>query len=362
MENLVSGHQTFWRGKKVLVTGHSGFKGTWLAVALNNFGANVLGMSMHESEERLKKDFLSPKIGNVESLKIDIRDFEATRQAILTFDPDIVFHLAAQALVKPANIDPQDTISTNVVGTANVLQSCIQLKRLKAFICVTTDKVYANKEWPWPYRESDTLGGNEIYSASKACADILTDTFRNCFFSAPGSMLIATLRAGNVVGGGDWSDFRLIPDIVRSWKNNEKVEVRSPDAVRPWQHVLEPVFLYLDLAKKLYEGRSDLATDWNIGPSDEDAIPVRDLVMRAQKYLNFEMDLYSGSNKNETLLLKLDCSKLKQKLNWSPVLNLEDTLKWTFAWYQRFFEGESPVNLISEQIELFLRLKEAKVG
>jgi CDP-glucose 4,6-dehydratase len=346
---MYSDLEKFFKGKKVLVTGHTGFKGAWLTEVLHLWGAHVTGISLEPNTEPNLFEVLKlkEKINNYFS---DIRDQKKLHDIFAKEEPEIVFHLAAQAIVKVSYDEPLRTYETNVVGTANVLQTIRETKSIKSAVIITSDKVYENKEWVHPYREIDRLGGIDPYSASKAAADIIAQSFIKCFLSEPDSPLTAITRAGNVVGGGDWSPNRIVPDVVRAiHERNEILIMRSPASIRPWQFVLEPLSGYLLLAKKLYEGDKSLVTTWNFGPNDENFVPVKELVERGIKILEKgSYKIIPDESFHESGLLKLDISKSKSLLGWKPKLNLAQTLEYTFSWYRNFYDHIEPTDVFTD--------------
>ena len=338
MENLFGG---VYKDKTVFITGHTGFKGSWLAFWLTKMGAKIIGYSLNPPTnpnhfELLKGDYISI-IG-------DIRDKEFLQKAISKHKPDIVFHLAAQPIVRLSYENPVETFETNVIGTLNVFEVCRKSHSVKAIINVTSDKCYENKEWIWGYRESDPMGGYDPYSASKGCSEILTSSYRNSFFNVDDygkkhNTLLASARAGNVIGGGDWAQDRLIPDIIRSTAKGEKVVIRNPKATRPWQHVLEPLSGYLTLGWKLLEGKKEFAVGWNFGPELKNNVPVSEIVNNSKKYwknIAFT-ELKSNNSVHEANLLMLDCSKANKLLKWKSIWDFPQTLKKTIEWYKMFY-------------------------
>jgi CDP-glucose 4,6-dehydratase len=332
----------FWKGKRVFITGHTGFKGSWLSLWLQNMGAVVKGYALEPTTN--PNLFTKAEVAqNMDSEIGDITDLNHIVKSMKTFNPEILIHMAAQPLVRLSYQVPVLTYSTNVMGTVNVLEAARKCNHLKAIISVTTDKCYENKEWPWGYRENEPLGGHDPYSSSKGCAELVTAAYRKSFFYEPSSAFLASARAGNVIGGGDWSDDRLIPDILKAFEKNEPVIVRNPMATRPWQHVLEPLSGYLVLAQHLYEKGSDFAESWNFGPKDEDCKPVSwildKMLAKWGKGASWELD--KNSNPHEAGYLKLDCSKAAMKLNWYPKWNLEETLESIVNWHQHYLSGKN---------------------
>lgn len=345
MEDL----SNFFKGKKVLVTGHTGFKGSWLAEILHLWGADVVGVSLEPSTDPNLFDILNLK-DKVKNYTVDIRDQKKLQEVFEKETPEIIFHLAAQAIVKVSYDDPLRTYETNVVGTANVLQCVRVTKSIKSAVIITSDKVYENNEWVHPYREIDRLGGIDPYSASKAAADIIAQSFIKCFLSEPDSPLVAITRAGNVIGGGDWSPNRIVPDVVRAVHEKDEVLVmRMPQSIRPWQFVLEPLSGYLLLAKKLFEGEKSLVTAWNFGPNEENFVSVKELVETGIKILEKgSYKIVPDKTFHESGLLKLDISKSRSLLNWKPKLSLEQTLNYTFSWYKNFYGHNEPADVFTD--------------
>lgn len=348
------GDFSFWSGKTVFVTGHTGFKGAWLSFWLTRLGAKVIGYSL--APETNPNLFSLLELGNsFESHLADIRESEKLASVIEGCKPEIVFHLAAQPLVRESYHDPLVTFDTNVMGTANLLQSIRGVQSVKSVVVITTDKVYQNREWEWPYRENDPLGGHDPYSASKACAEIVVSSFRDSFFSGANnsSLRIASARAGNVIGGGDWSANRLIPDLIRSIERSGELIIRNPESTRPWQHVLEPIWGYLLLAQKLYENKKDLEGAWNFGPNPTDNLTVRQILDLAYSVLNREASWQrdaSGTNPHEAQQLSLDISKATSRLGWRPLTNAKQGVEMTLSWYERLIGGESAIDICKNQI------------
>jgi CDP-glucose 4,6-dehydratase len=335
--------ENIYRQKKVFVTGHTGFKGSWLVLWLLNLGAQVVGYSLEPPTEPNHYDLLSLP---VESILGDICDLPKVSQSIQSFEPDIVFHLAAQSLVRRSYGDPVGTFETNVIGTVNVLEACRQTDSVKAAVIVTSDKCYENRDRISGYRETDPMGGHDPYSGSKGCAELVTASYRRSFFSVEDyqknhQTLVASVRAGNILGGGDWSEDRLVPDIVRAASCNGKVLIRNPQATRPWQHVMEPLAGYLLLGQQLLEGKKDFSGAWNFGPEERGHKDVLAVVKELQSYwpaIDFEIES-GGRDLHEADLLKLDCSKAHTKLGWRPIWNDTEMLEKTVQWYRKFYES-----------------------
>lgn len=332
--------ESYYKGKRVFLTGHTGFKGSWMLYWLHLLGAEVKGYALAPENDQ---DHFNTIHGSelCESVIADIRDKDRLEKEILDFHPDYIFHLAAQPLVRLSYQIPSDTFAVNAIGTAYVLDAVRQLIKPCIVVLITTDKVYENKEWHYPYRETDRLGGHDPYSASKACAELIISSYRNSFFPTEGYPVhlksIASARAGNVIGGGDWSKDRIIPDIVRALSKNESIEVRNPDAVRPWQHVLEPIGGYLHLGTKMMDDPIMYADAWNFGPYMEDNLTVKDLVDCAIK--TWESGTYHTPQYDKPLheakLLKLDISKTINELKWTPKLNANTAIEWTISFYKK---------------------------
>jgi len=347
--------ETFWQGKKVFVTGHTGFKGSWLCLWLHSLGAEVTGYALAPPTQPSLFELCSVK-ELVTSVIGDIRDGEVLTKAMLAVQPDIVIHMAAQALVRDSYKNPVDTYGINVMGTVNILEAVRHCQSVRAVINVTTDKCYDNKEWIWGYREDEPMGGYDPYSNSKACSELITSSYRNSFFNpsdyAKHGVAVATARAGNVIGGGDWAAERLIPDCIKALTNNEKVVIRSPYAIRPWQHVLEPLSGYLVLAQKLYEDGICVGEGWNFGPNDNDAKPVEWIVQKMceQWGAGASYIVGSGEHPHEAHYLKLDCSKVKMRLKWYPKWSLEYTLKNIIGWVHAYNEKADMRTVCLKQI------------
>jgi len=329
----MSKHEIY-KNKKVFITGHTGFKGSWLALWLQQIGAEIAGYAL-SPEELSHFNLLNL---NVKNYFNDINDEKSLNAAMLEFNPDIVFHLAAQPLVRDSYSDPITTYNTNVTGSLKVYLAALKAK-VPAIVSITTDKVYDNKEWLWGYRENDVLGGHDPYSSSKACMEIMTDSFKKSFLSN-GEMLIATARAGNVIGGGDWAKDRLIPDLVRNASKKILTPIRNPNSVRPWQHVLEPLNGYLLLGEKLLRGQKQFASSYNFGPSLSDNITVQDVANFAKSSwsdIDFKMES-DANHMHEANLLKLDISKAQNELQWMPLWSAEDAIKHTVIWYKNYYQ------------------------
>lgn len=343
-----------YKGKRVFLTGHTGFKGAWMLKTLNMLGAHVKGYAV---DIKYEDDLYNLIDGNTlcQSIIADLRDKERLTKEILDFKPDFVFHLAAQPLVRLSYEIPAETFEVNALGTAYVLDAVRLLDKKCSLVLITTDKVYKNNEWVYPYRETDRLGGYDPYSASKACTELVIDSYRNSFFNiahySEHQKVIAVARAGNVIGGGDWSKDRIIPDIVNSIRNNEVLIVRNPKSIRPWQHVLEPVMGYLLLGLKIDQNPLKFSGAYNFGPFDEDAFTVEDLVKLAIEIFgkgNYECPLLENQP-HEAALLRLDISKAVQTLGWKPLLSSSEAISLTMNWYNVFISREKDIKLLVEE-------------
>lgn len=325
----------FWQGKKVFVTGHTGFKGSWLSLWLQNMGAQVKGFALEPPTAPAL--FIEANIADgMESEIGDIRDLQSITASMRAFNPDVLIHMAAQPLVRLSYREPVETYSTNVMGTVHVLEAARQCPNLEAIVNVTTDKCYENREWVWGYREHEPMGGHGPYSNSKGCSELVTAAYRDSFFHTDDTPALASARAGNVIGGGDWAEDRLIPDILRAFEKKQPVVIRNPLATRPWQHVLEPISGYLVLAEKLYETGSNYAGGWNFGPRDEDVKPVKWILDHMVEHwgqgANWELD--ENPQPHEAQLLKLDISKATALLKWHPRWSLSQALDRIVDWHQ----------------------------
>lgn len=346
--------QNFYKGKRVFVTGHTGFKGSWLCKILANWGADVTGYSLEPPTNPNLFEIADIK-SDIKSVIGDIRDYESLKKAFDEAQPEIVLHLAAQPIVRDSYKMPAYTYETNVMGTVNILE-CVRLSNcVKSFLNVTTDKVYENKEWQWGYRENEPLDGFDPYSNSKSCSELVTHSYKNSFFS-DGRVAISTARAGNVIGGGDFANDRIIPDCVRALEKREPITVRNPYSTRPYQHVLEPLFAYLMIAKAQYQDIS-VADYYNVGPDECDCVTTGELVDMFVKYCDDKISRTDKSEENavhEANFLKLDCSKLKSALNWKPHWHVTDAVEKTVEWSQIWLDKGDVRKCMDEQIENFL--------
>jgi CDP-glucose 4,6-dehydratase len=351
----------FWASRRVLLTGHTGFKGSWLLLLLETLGAKVTGISLEPEADSL---FL--KIGGAARcihIANDIRDHQALEAIVAAAKPEIIFHLAAQPLVRQSYLDPLETFSTNVLGTANVLEAARGLDGLMAIVSVTTDKCYANDGRTTGYIESDRLGGHDPYSNSKACAELVTQSYRDSFF-ADRSIGVATARAGNVIGGGDYSADRLIPDVVRAFSANLEPELRNPKSVRPWQHVLEPISGYCLLAEKLAADPGRFAKGWNFGPPSEDMESVETVVRQFARHWGRPGDFspQAGDHPHEAQVLTLDSGMASRELGWAPRLSLGTAVEWTAEWYQAQLQGKDAADLCLAQIHRYFTTRLVKAA
>lgn len=348
----------YWRNKRVFITGHTGFKGAWLTMWLENLGAKVWGYALPPDSD----NSLFIKAGVEENMAgstyADVRDLRRLKCAMLEAAPEIVIHMAAQALVRPSYRDPVSTYETNVIGTVNLLESVRQHPSVKAVVVVTTDKCYENREWHWGYRESDPLGGYDPYSSSKSCAELVTAAYRNSFFGSGSGQhpaAIASARAGNVIGGGDWSTDRLLPDVFRAASSQSVLRIRNPNAIRPWQHVLEPLRGYLILAQHLDQARYQYSSSYNFGPRDDDARSVGEVVSEICHLWGdiIEVEHEVEKQPHEASYLKLDISKARNELNWQPALSLRESLSLTVDWMKHYLNTGDARTITFTQIHKY---------
>ncbi len=358
MEDLVS---PAWSGRRVLVTGHTGFKGSWLSLWLHRLGAEVTGFALPPPTRPslFEQARLDQVIAHVDG---DVRDHHSVQAVVDRVRPEIIFHLAAQPLVRLSYDQPMETYATNVMGTVHLLEAARRTGSVTGFVAVTSDKCYENREWVWPYRESDPMGGADPYSSSKGCAELVVAAYRQSFWPpsaiAGGGLALASVRAGNVIGGGDYAADRLVPDLVRAFESGEAPTIRSPEAVRPWQHVLEALSGYIAIGERLLSGDPAFADAWNFGPAEEDARPVSWIVerMRACWEGAGEPLLFTGARPHEAGLLRLDTSKVRAALGWRPALTLSVALEWVVEWHKRTRAGEDPRAVSLDQIGRHSRL------
>lgn len=348
---------SFWKDKRVFITGHTGFKGSWLSLWLHSLGAIVTGFALDPPTEPSLYE-LCQIDELITSVIADVRDRDRLQETLAEVGPNIVMHMAAQPLVRLSYENPVDTFSINVMGTVHLLEAVRQCDSVRAVLNVTTDKCYENNEWCWGYRENDRLGGHDPYSSSKACSELVTSSYRNSFFSTSDSVALATARAGNVIGGGDWAAGRLIPDCIKSLLNNEPIVVRNPQAIRPWQHVLEPLNGYITLAQRLYEKGPEFAEAWNFGPDESDARTVGWIVDRmCQKWGGSARFITSQEEQpHEANYLRLDCSTARQRLDWQPAWNLETALDKVIDWTRAYQQGMNLRKACLAQIEEYTNL------
>lgn len=339
-----------YKGKKVFITGHTGFKGGWLALWLSQIGADITGYSLEPETKPSLYNVININ-SNCNSIFGNILNKKYLEKVMLTFNPDIVFHLAAQPIVRLSYFKPVMTYETNVIGTLNVLEAARKCPNLKAFVNVTTDKCYENKEKNFGYKENEPMGGYDIYSSSKGCVEIMSSSYRRSFLNKENSYALACARAGNVIGGGDWALDRLIPDCIKSINENKPVEIRSPNSIRPWQHVLEPLCGYLTLGEKLLNHGKDYADAFNFGPNEDNVLTVSDVVKKIIKhYGKGEYIISKKDNLHEANLLMLNIEKAKDVLGWSPIFNVDESIEKTIKWYKHFYTGENMLDFSLSQI------------
>lgn len=347
----------FWNGRKVMITGHTGFKGSWLTLFLSSFGAKIVGYSIGPpSSPSLFKQIRGEELCS--DIHGDIRDVDRISDEVAKFDPEFIFHLAAQPIVLSARERGAETVDINVTGTACVLEAARRARSLRAFISVTTDKVYRNPEWAWSFRENDALGGHEPYGASKACAEIITEAWAHSFLE-PSGVGVGTVRAGNVIGGGDWALARLIPDAIRAWESQSPLVIRSPKSVRPWQHVLEPLLGYLLFAQHLAERPLALPRAFNFGPNDADAQSVEVICAHVNRALPEPINVIHTASEGsmESKVLRIDSSLAAAALGWKPRLNLERAIELTVQWYVEVASGHDPRSCCLRQIAEFQNIE-----
>ncbi len=347
---------SFWRGKRVFLTGHTGFKGSWLSLWLQSLGVQLIGYSLPPPTSPSLFDIVNVS-HRMTSLFGDIRDLVKLKAAFEYHKPEIVIHMAAQPLVRYSYQNPVETYSTNVMGTVNLLEAVRSTPGVKAVVNITTDKCYENQEWVWGYRENEPMGGFDPYSNSKGCAELVSSAYRSSFFNADKykihGVALATVRAGNVIGGGDWAQDRLIPDILSAFGQGREVNIRNPNSIRPWQHVMEPLRGYLDLAEKLYVYGPDFSEAWNFGPSDEDVKSVGWIVEQMANLWggNAKWSVDTGDHPHEANYLKLDISKVRKRLDWHPKLRLNDALELIIQWAKAFQDGSDMRQITLAQLD-----------
>jgi CDP-glucose 4,6-dehydratase len=362
---MIQSKLELYKGKKVLITGHTGFKGSWLSQWMILLGAKVYGISDCIPTTPSNFETLGLK-SNLNHSLININDLKKTREKIIEIQPDFVFHLAAQAIVSTSYENPLETLQTNAIGTTNILESLRSLEKKCVAIFITSDKCYENVEWEWGYKETDPLGGKDIYSASKAAAEIIISAYYRSFFLKKNNIRLASTRAGNVIGGGDWAKDRIIPDCIRSWAKKEKVTIRNPYATRPWQHVLEPLSGYMTVALELWKNDIFNGESFNFGPNFENNINVLQLLEKTSKYFDFNSgeDAYffdKSLSFPEAGLLNLNFEKSRFHLKWKPALDLEKTIKFTGEWYKNFIKKDCNMEeFTSDQIRNYMEIAQSK--
>ena len=349
---------SFWRGKRVFITGHTGFKGSWLALWLQRLGAEVTGYALAPPTD-LSLFELARVDDGMRDIRGDVRDMESVRKTLCEARSEIVIHMAAQSLVRRSYVEPVETYSTNVMGTVHVLEAVRLAGSVHAALMITSDKCYENREWLWGYRENEPMGGFDPYSNSKGCAELATSAYRRSFFAS--GPAVASARAGNVIGGGDWAEDRLIPDAVRAFVAGRAVEIRNPQAIRPWQHVLDPLCGYLALIERLWSEGQVFAEGWNFGPQEVDARPVAEMVDRLAELWGEGAcwQLAAGAQPHEAHHLKLDCAKARTLLGWKPRLPLDTGLVWTAEWYRAWHSNVDMRRVTEEQITCYQEMERA---
>lgn len=349
-------NKAFWKNKTVLLTGHTGFKGSWLTIWLNQMGAKVIGYSKPAptSPSLFEASKIAHSITHIEG---DICDLEKLKSVVKQHKPEIVLHMAAQALVRESYDNPIETYMVNVIGTANVLEAIRGCEETKVFVGITTDKCYKKQEGPWGYKETDPLGGNDPYASSKAGSELVIHSYRKSFFSKTNTA-VASVRAGNVIGGGDWAKDRIIPDIMRAFQSGEMLHIRNPHAVRPWQFVMEPIRGYLMLAEKLWDEPEKYAEGWNFGPNEESSQEVGYIVKKLANQWEGETNwkLDTLENPPEDAFLRLDSSKARWGLGWKPMVHLDECLDWITEWYQHQHQGKDVLEKTVEQLARYEKI------
>ena len=350
--------ENIYKNKTVLVTGHTGFKGSWLCIWLKKLGAHVIGYSLEPYTKR--DNFVTTGLKDkMPHIIDDIRKYEKLREVFLEYRPEFVFHLAAQAVVRESFVNPKETYDVNIGGTINVLECCRLVESVKVIINITSDKCYENKEWIWGYRENDSLGGYDPYSSSKGCSELITSAYRKSFFNPAGfakhHKCLSSVRTGNVIGGGDWQKDRIVPDCIKALENKNPIRVRNPNASRPWQHVLDPLSGYLHLASIMYREPAKFCGAWNFGPDYNSIISVRDIAdMIISEWGSGKwIDDSNEEEPHEARLLALDINKSKTLLNWNPTLNIKEAVKLTVEWYKKYHEEKNMYDVCLNQIQQF---------
>lgn len=358
MESMVVDliNKNFWKNKKVFITGNTGFKGAWLTEWLNLMESEVCGFSLPTSDKNILFKSLNHK-SNVQQIFGNINDYNELKKQILLFKPEIIFHLAAQPLVRKSYDDPLETLNTNIIGTANLLESVKESSTVQLVVVITSDKCYENLEKDIPYNENDPMGGYDPYSASKGCAELIVSSYRKSFFNKNDIASISSVRAGNVIGGGDWSDDRLVPDTVKAFLKNEKVSIRYPNSIRPWQDVLDPLFGYLNLAEKQWHDPKRFAQAWNFGPEKESEVPVKNIVdsLCSQWGENASWTSDNANHPHEAGILKLSSKKAKTLLNWAPQKDIHETICDLVKWYKSWIENGNMNKICHQQIQKYIR-------
>jgi len=347
----------FYNKKKILITGHTGFKGSWLVHWLSRYNVKIMGIGLNPDNNLSLFNYLDKK--KLIDKRFDIANYKKLEQNILEFKPDIIYHLAAQSLVKKSIINPLETLRTNIIGTANILNSINKLKKKTISVIVTSDKCYQNLNLLRGYHEEDRLGGHDPYSASKASAEIVFKSYFNSILKKNKKIRIATARAGNVIGGGDWSSDRLVPDCVKAWASNKKVYIRNPNSTRPWQHVLEPLSGYIALSYHLQKNTKINGTNFNFGPKFNEVATVKKVLQISNKYWsNAQFKIYKEKFFKEDHLLKLNSYKAHKILKWKKILSLEKTLELTMSWYNKFYQNKTKIKkLLDSDIDYYIKLK-----
>lgn len=350
---MVTPSSSFWRGRRVLLTGHTGFKGSWLVLWLQSLGAEISGLALEPPTDPSLYG-LACDLGERDH-RVDIRDPAGVAAVVEAVRPEVVIHMAAQSLVRPSYEDPVGTYATNVMGLVHLLDAVRRVSGVRVMVNVTSDKCYENREWLWAYREDEPMGGHDPYSNSKGCAELVTSAWRRSFLADGKATALASARAGNVIGGGDWARDRIVPDCVRAFSAGQKVELRNPQAIRPWQHVLEPLCGYLLLAQRLWADGAAFAEGWNFGPHDTDTRSVAQLVQTLADVWGDGAAWHAADTPqpHEANYLKIDASKARARLDWQPRLTVEQTLAWTADWYRRQANGASARQLCLEQVQQY---------
>lgn len=351
----------FWKGKKVLLTGHTGFKGSWLSIWLQKLGVKLIGFSKSIPTKPSLFELANVDKG-MTSIMGNVCDYKLVEKIVLEYKPEIIIHMAAQAILRESYKDPVETYSTNVMGTVNILESFRKVQKVGSILIVTSDKCYDVREFSQSFKEDDPMGGYDPYSSSKGCAELVTSSFRNSFFNptehSKHGVSIASVRAGNVIGGGDWGSDRLIPDVIREILNDTQIKIRNPNAVRPWQYILDLLNGYLLLTEKLWSHGPEFSQAWNFGPAVDDSKPVQWIIEKMKELWDRDIkwELDTTENPHETTFLRLDSSKARSRLGWLPKMNLEDGLKWTIDWYKQFEQKKDLRKFSEKQIDNFLLL------